>query len=117
MAGPLLPRVIAILERHAKEICSSYYTNDDFTPTRHCLLGWMALEAEVALPQRRYNTHVIGMAGTRRFANELQRNYGLTLQQLKQLQLVNDETNDVQKLIKMVIALVRQWDEHIEMAA
>ena len=86
--------IIDVIERHAKEICPSVYTDEKSAPVRHCLLGWLALDAGIAPPPARYNGHVIGMAGTKRFAMEMERRYGLSLRQLKQLQFANDEARD-----------------------
>ena len=82
---PFLTRMIALLERHKQELCSSFYTREDLTPTNHCLLGWMARDAGISLPPARYNTHVIGMRGTGRFSAELEEEYSLTQRQIQQL--------------------------------
>ncbi|MDA0769945.1 MAG: hypothetical protein O2821_06950 [Chloroflexi bacterium] len=112
-----LPRMIALLERHRQDLCSSFYTRDDLTPTNHCLLGWMAEDARVALPPARYNTHVIGMKGTGRFSADLQEEYGLTLQQLQQLQLANDDARTMQEMTEMLIRLARGWHVGFDLAA
>ena len=84
--------MIALLEGHRHDLCSSFYTRDGSTPTNHCLMGWMARDSGVALPPARYNTHVIGVKGTGRFSNELGQEYGLTLEQLQQLRFAEDES-------------------------
>lgn len=114
---PFLPRMVALLERHRSELCSSFYTRDDLAPTNHCLMGWMARDAGIALPPSRYNTHVIGMKGTGRFAAALQQEYGLTLNQLQQLQLANDDAHTVPEMIELLIHLARNWHATILMAA
>jgi hypothetical protein len=91
-------RIAEILERHVNELCRSLYTEED----RHCLLGWMAVEAGVKLPPMRYNAHVVGMAGTARFAEQLQAAYGLTFEQLKQLQFANDDAADATELLDAI---------------
>lgn len=115
--APFLPRMIALLERHKHELCSSFYTRDDLTPTNHCLLGWMGKDAGIALPPYRFNTHVIGMKGTGRFATELLQNYDLTMEQLKQLQLANDDARTVPEMIELLIRLARSWHIARDMAA
>jgi len=112
---PFLPQLIALLERHKHELCSSFYTRDDNTPTNHCLMGWMAKDEGIALPPTRFNTHVLGMKGTERFAAELQEAYDLTLGQLQQLQLANDDAFTVPEMIEQLIGLARSWsiDEYL----
>jgi hypothetical protein len=106
------PRIAEILKRHVNELCRSLYTEEK----RHCLLGWMAVEAGVKLPPMRYNTHVVGMAGTGRFVEQLQAAYGLTLDQLKQLQFANDDATDITELLEAIKEL-SQSHESGEMAA
>jgi len=103
---PFLPQLIALLERHKHELCSGYYTRDDVTPTNHCLMGWMAKDEGIALSLTRFNTHVLGMKGTGRFAAELQEAYDLTLEQL---QLANDDAFTVPEMIEQLIRLARSW--------
>ena len=114
---PFLPRMIALLDRHRIDMCSSFYTRDDLTPINHCLLGWMAKDAGLALPPARYNTHVIGMKGTGRFSADLREEYDLTLQQLQQLQLANDDARTMQEMIELLIRLARNWHAAHALAA
>lgn len=95
-------RIAGILERHVNELCRSLYTEGD----RHCLLGWMAVEAGVKLPPMRYNAHVVGMPGTGRFVEQLRAAYGLTLEQLKQLQFANDDAADAVELLEAIRELL-----------
>ena len=117
MAIPVLPRLLQILERHRHELCPSHYTRDDLTPTSHCLLAWMAIEAGIPLPPARFNTHVLGMRGTRRFANQLSAEYGLTIAQLKLLQFANDDAGTAQEMEDRVLAAVRGESHRVEIAA
>ena len=114
---PFLSRMVALLERHRDELCSSFYTRDDLTPPNHCLMGWMARDADIALPPSRFNTHVIGMKGTGRFSAELQEEYGLALEQLQQLQLANDDARTAPEMIELLIRLARSWHVAQDMAA
>lgn len=109
--------VIEVMKRHAKEICPSVYTDETSKPARHCLLGWLALDAEIAPPLARYNGHVIGMAGTKRFAVEMEKKYGLSLRQLKQLQFANDDAEDSDELMEFVTKLLKEWSERQRLAA
>ena len=77
----------------------------------------MAIEAGIDLPPSRYNSHVVGMAGTRRFSDEIQQAYGISFQQIRQLQFANDEAGDVEGMKNMLLNLVRQWAESSEIAA
>ena len=117
MVSQLTSRIIGVMESHAQELCGSYYTRNGSKPPSHCLLGWMAVEAEIELPPQRYNSHVIGMPGTKRFAEALQHAYGLTLGELKQLQLANDEAMSSMETIKMVSDLIYEWGNTAEIAA
>ena len=63
---PFLSQLIALLERHKHELCSSFYTRDDITPTNHCLMGWLAKDEGIALSPSQFNSHVLGMKGTGR---------------------------------------------------
>jgi len=69
-------------------------------------MGWMAKDEGIALPLTRFNTHVLGMKGTGRFAAELQEAYDLTLEQL---QLANDDAFTVLEMIEQLIRLARSW--------
>ena len=109
--------IIEVMERHAKEICPSVYTDEKSAPVRHCLLGWLALDAGIAPPPARYNGHVIGMAGTKRFAMEMERRHGLSLRQLKQLQFANDDARDSDELSEFVTKLLKEWSERQRLAA
>ena len=109
--------IIDVMERHAKEICPSVYTDEKSAPVRHCLLGWLALDAGIAPPPARYNGHVIGMAGTKRFAMEMERRHGLSLRQLKQLQFANDDARDSDELLESVMKLLKEWSELQRLAA
>lgn len=115
--APFLPRMIALLERHRHDLCSRFYTRDDLTPTNHCLMGWMARDSGVALPPAKYNTHSIGMKGTGRFSNELGQEYGLTLEQLQQLQLANDDARTTPEMIELLIRVARGWHAAQDLAA
>lgn len=114
---PYFGAIIEVMERHAKEICPSVYTDEESTPARHCLLGWLALDAGVAPPPARYNGHVIGMAGTKRFAMEMEKKHGLSLRQLKQLQFANDDARDIDELSESVTKLLKEWREQQRLAA
>ena len=114
---PFLPRMITLLDRHKDELCSSFYTRDDLTPPNHCLMGWMAKDADIRLPPSRFNTHVIGMTGTGRFSAELQQEYGLTLEQLRRLQLANDDARTAPAMIELLIRLAGSWHVAQDMAA
>ena len=109
--------IIDVMEGHAKEICPSVYTDESSEPARHCLLGWLALDAGIAPPLARYNGHVIGMAGTKRFALEMGKKYGLCLRQLRQLQFANDDAKGSDELIELVTNLLKDWSEHQRLAA
>ena len=85
--------IIEVMEGHAKEICPSVYTDESSEPARHCLLGWLALDAGITPPLARYNGHVIGMAGTKRFAVEMEKQYGLCLRLWRQLQCGYSDAN------------------------
>lgn len=113
MARSTLYRLVEVLDRHAHEFCFSQYKDE----SHHCLLAWMAIEAEIDLPPARYNTHVIGMAGTRRFSNEIQQSYGLSSEQVRQVQFANDEAGCVGDLRIMLLNLINQWPESSEIAA
>ncbi len=69
-------------------------------------MGWMAKDEGIALSLTRFNTHVLGMKGTGRFAAELQEAYDLTLEQL---QLANDDAFTVLEMIEQLIRLARSW--------
>ncbi len=114
---PDFDAIIDVMERHAYEICPSAYTDEKSTPVRHCLLGWLALDAGIAPPPAKYNGHVIGMAGTKRFAMEMERKHGLSLCQLKQLQFANDEASDSDELSESVTKLLNEWSELQRLAA
>ncbi len=117
MASSSLSRLVEVLENHTDEFCFSQYTDDACSPHRHCLLAWMAIEAGIDLPPSRYNTHVVGMAGTRRFSDEIQQAYGISFGQIRQLQFANDEARDVEGMKNLLLNLVRQWAETSEIAA
>lgn len=117
MSQPKTARIIEVLDRHAHELCFNQYSDDNYSPAHHCLLAWMAVEAGIEVPLVEYNTHVIGMAGTRRFASSLKRAYDLTIEQLKQLQFASDEAGDVQEMKSMVSELARKWSNSPEIAA
>ena len=109
--------IIEVIEGHAKEICPSVYTDEKFKPARHCLLGWLALDAGIAPPLARYNGHVIGMSGTKRFAMEMEERYGLSLRQLKQLQFANDDAKSSDELMELVTKLLEEWSGRRRLAA
>ena len=114
---PFLPKLIALLERHKHELCSSFYTRDDVTPTNHCLMGWMAKDEGIALPPSRSTTYLLGMKGTGRFAAELQEAYDLTLDQIQQLQLANNDAFTVPEMIEQLIRLASSWHFDPSLAA
>ena len=109
--------IIEVMEGHAKEICPGVYTDAKSKPVRHCLLGWLALDAGIAPTLARYNGHVIGMAGTKRFAMEMEEKYGLSLRQLRQLQFANDDAKSSDELVEHVTNLLKEWSEHQRFAA
>ena len=109
--------IIEVMERRAEEICPSVYADDKSVPVRHCLLGWLASDAGIAPPSARYNGHVIGMAGTKRFAMAMGRKHGLSLRQLKQLQFANDDARDSDELMESVMKLLEEWSERQRLAA
>ncbi len=111
MPNPQVSRVMAVLERHAGEMCRSAYTEEAPARVRHCLLGWMAIDAGISLPPAEYRTHVVGMSGTLHFAGELEREYGLSLKQLKQLQFANDDSPDMLALASKVAGALNGPDE------
>ena len=113
MTRSMLFRLVDVLDSHAHEFCFSQYTKE----SRHCLLAWMAIEAEIDLPPARYNTHVIGMAGTRRFSDEIQQSYGLSFEQVRAIQFANDEAGSVDDLRELLLDLINQWHESSEIAA
>ena len=117
MARSSLSVLVEVLDNHADEFCFSQYTDDAYIPRRHCLLAWMAIEAGIELPPSRYNSHVVGMAGTRRFSDEIQQAYGISFEQIRQLQFANDESGDVEGMKNLLLNLVRQWAESSEIAA
>lgn len=109
--------IIEVMEGHAKEICPTVYTDEKSKPARHCLLGWLALDAGIAPPLARYNGHVIGMTGTKRFAMEMEEKYGLSLPQLRQLQFANDDAKSSDELMELVTKLLKEWSERQWLAA
>ncbi len=111
MAEPSVSRVLEIIDRHSEEMCRSAYTDENPEQARHCLLGWMAVDAGIGLPPDEYKTHVIGMTGTMSFAGDLQQEYGLSLKQLKSLQFANDDAPDMQALTSKVIEVIQQAAE------
>lgn len=106
MSETTVSRVLAVLRKHSQEMCTNSYTMVEGEVERHCVLAWMAMEANIELPGPDYDTEVIGMPGTYRFADELQREYSLSLNALKRLQRANDDARDVYELMDMVPSLL-----------
>ncbi len=110
-------RVIKVLNAHADALCQYAYVELKRVKPRRCLLGWLAWQASIPLPPSRLRTHAIGMRGTRRFANAIQREYGLTLRQLKGLQAANDDSPNSSALYELVAEVLTSPDNHNEVAA
>lgn len=102
-------RIQTIAEEHANQTCAHAYELRGEAGVRRCLLGWMAADSGVRLPDERYNTHVLGMKGTGQFIREMQSEYGLSLDQLRQLQRANDESENPDELIALISGLVETW--------
>ena len=102
-------RIKILASKHANETCAHAYELHDEAVVRRCLLGWMATDSGVRLPEKRYNTHALGMKGTARFVKELQSKYGLSSDQLKQLQRANDESKSAAHRTELVSGLVETW--------
>lgn len=102
-------RIRSIAEKHANETCAHAYELNGESGVRRCLLGWMAVDSGVRLPDETSNTHVLGMMGTGRFIREMQSEYGLSLDQLKQLQGANDESKSPAHLTELVSGLLETW--------
>ena len=109
MAATIHARIENVVERHASEACGYAYETPAATGVRRCLLGWMATESGIRLPDAKYNTHVLGMEGTDEFVAEMQTAYGLSLDQLKQLQRANDESSSPAQLKSLVSDLLETW--------
>ncbi len=116
VASTSYARIQSIAEKHANETCTHAYELQGDTGMRRCLLGWMATDSGVRLPNETYNTHVLGMKGTGRFVREMQSEYGLSLDQLKQLQSANDESKSPAHLKELVSRLIETWSSGPEPA-
>ena len=117
MAKTSESRVITVLNAHADALCQHTYVELNRVSPRRCLLGWLAWEASIPLPPSRVYTHAIGMRGTKRFANAIQREYSLTLRQLKGLQAANDDSPNSSALDKRVAEVLKSPDNHNDVAA
>lgn len=117
MAMTSAERVMKVLDAHRNELCQHMYIDLKRVERLQCLLGWLAWEAGIPLPPSRYRTHVIGMTGTKRFADAIQREYGLTLPQLKALQSANDDSPNSVALRKRVAEELKSPDNHHDIAA
>ena len=102
-------RINSVAEKHANETCAHAYELHGEAGVRRCLLGWMASESGVRLPDKRYNTHALGMKGTGRFIEELQSEYGLSSDRLKELQRASDESKSAADLKELVSGLLESW--------
>ena len=102
-------RIQGIAEKHANETYTHSYDLQGEAGVRRCLLGWMATDSGVRLPDETYNTYALGMKGTGRFIREMQSEYGLSLYQLKQLQRANDESKGPAHLMALVSSLLETW--------
>ena len=102
-------RIETVAKRHANETCAHAYELHTESGVRRCLLGWMAIDSGIRLPEERSNTHALGMKGTARFIEELGSEYGLSLDQLKVLQRANDESTSAAHLTKLVSGLLETW--------
>ena len=102
-------RINSVAEKHANETCAHAYELHGEAGVRRCLLGWMASESGVRLPDKRYNTHALGMKGTGRFIEELQSEYGLSSDRLKELQRASDESKSAAHLKELVSGLLESW--------
>lgn len=109
MTSTSYARIESVAKKHANETCAHAYELSGEAGVRRCLLGWMAIDSGVRLPDRRYDTHALGMKGTARFIKEMQSEYGLSLDQLKQLQRANDESKNPAHLTKLVSGLLETW--------
>ena len=97
----------AILDKRAEQLCFSRYSQTKAGMEQHCLLGWMAVEAGITLPDADGNTEVIGMNGTESFARSLCYTYGLSLSMLRALQFANDDAPTGRELVEHV----RIWSD------
>ena len=104
-------RINSVAEKHANETCAHAYELHGEAGVRRCLLGWMASDSGVRLPDKRHNTHALGMKGTGRFIEELQSEYGLSSDQLKELQRASDESKSAAHLKEMVSGLLESWSD------
>jgi hypothetical protein len=95
-------RVLSVLSRRSGSLCANAYTDIMSDEERHCILGWLAVEAGIGLPQDDLNSYVLGMEGTLEFADALEGEYRLPLKTLKLLQFANDDGCDGQELVERV---------------
>ena len=102
-------RIQSIAEKHANETCTHAYERHGEAGVRRCLLGWMAADSGIRLPGETYNAHALGMNGTGRFNREMQSEFGLSPEQLKQLQRANDESKSPAHLMDLVTSLLGTW--------
>ena len=109
MTSTTYSRIKDIAEQHANETCTFAYELHEETGVKRCLLGWMATDSGVRLPEETYNTHVLGMRGTEEFIREMRSEYGLSLDQLKQLQSANDESKSPSHLTELISGLLETW--------
>lgn len=99
----------SVATKHANEMCAHAYELHSEAGVRRCLLGWMAADVGLRLPEERYNNHALGMAGTGRFVKVLRSAYGLSLYQLKLLQRANDESKNPTDLTVLLSGLFEAW--------
>ena len=109
MTSTSYTRIKSIAQTHGNEMCPYVYELNGETGVRRCLLSWMAIDSGVRLPDERYNTHALGMKGTARFIKEMQSEYGLSLDQLKELQRANDESKSAAHLTELLSELLETW--------
>ena len=109
----LISEIQAILAKRAGQLCSSRYSHTESGVERHCLLGWMAVEAGIKLPGYEGNTEVIGMNGTEAFAQSLCDVYGMSTSMLRTLQFANDDTSTGSELAEHVQSIFDNWERSL----
>lgn len=105
------PRINSVAEKHANETCAHAYELRGEAGVRRCLLGWMASDSGIRLPDKMYNTYAPGMKGTGRFIEELRSEYGLSSDQLRELQRASDESKSAAHLKDLVSGLLESWSD------